>query len=125
MIMNNAERDQTRAITRIKKYSVLHVAFLIYALSMLIMKLASAYSAFSKMFILFYILSVAVMGIYALLWQQILKGMPLTIAYSNKSITVFWGMLIGLLVFNEVITLKKIMAAALIVVGIILIAREN
>ena len=73
-------------------------------------------------FVLFYGLVILLLGIYALLWQQIIKRMPLTTAYANKAVTVVWGMVWGALLFQEDITLQKCIGAAIIVVGVILYA---
>jgi len=104
---------------RIGDFLLLHAAFLIYAFCAVLMKIASGYDAFSYEFILYYVLAVGVMGIYAILWQQVLKRVPLTVAYSNKAITVLWGMILGWIIFNETITWKMIIGALIVVAGII------
>ena len=48
-----------------------------------------------------------ILGIYAICWQQIIKRIPLTLAYANKAVTVFWGMIRGMHFFSEIITVKK------------------
>ncbi len=76
-------------------------------------------------FVLFYGLVILLLGIYALLWQQIIKRMPLTTAYANKAVTVVWGMVWGALLFQEDITLQKCIGAAIIVVGVILMILQQ
>ena len=44
---------------------------------------------------------VAILGIYAIGWQQVIKRMPLTTAYANKAVTLVWGLVWGLLLFHE------------------------
>lgn len=64
--------------------------------------------------------------IYAFLWQQTLKRIPLTIAYVNKGITIVWSMLIGLIVFKEGISVKNLIGAFVVIMGMImLIYGEN
>ena len=60
------------------------------------------------------------LGIYAIVWQQIIKKLPLTVAYANKAITVVWGILWGILFFDESISFFKILGAMIIIAGIVL-----
>ena len=60
-----------------------------------------------------------------LAWQRILKYMPLTVAYANKGITIVWGMIWGAVLFNEAITLKTVIGAAIILVGIFMVVTNN
>ena len=65
------------------------------------------------------------MGIYAVLWQQILKRVPLVTAYANRAVTVIWGLIWGLLIFDERITIQKIVGAAIIVTGIMIVVKSD
>ena len=65
------------------------------------------------------------MFVYALLWQQILKRMDLTTAYANKPVGLVWGMIWGVLLFKETISLKMILGAAVIFVGIFLVVTSD
>ena len=60
------------------------------------------------------------LAVYALLWQQVLKKLPLNLAYASKSVTLIWGMMWGALIFNETISVGNIIGALLILAGIIL-----
>ena len=92
---------------KIKTYVLLHVLMLIFSLSPVCSKLAGQQPFLSFKFVLFYGLVILLLGIYALLWQQIIKRMPLTTAYANKAVTVVWGMVWGALLFQEDITLEE------------------
>ena len=107
---------------KIKTYVLLHVLMLIFSLSPVCSKLAGQQPFLSFKFVLFYGLVILLLGIYALLWQQIIKRMPLTTAYANKAVTVVWGRVWGALLFQEDITLQKCIGAAIIVVGVIVYA---
>ncbi|MBP3272394.1 MAG: EamA family transporter [Ruminococcus sp.] len=63
-----------------------------------------------------------ILMIYAVLWQQILKKMKLSTAYACKAVTVVWGMVWGVLFFNEQLTAKQLIGGALVVAGVILVA---
>ena len=75
---------------KIKTYVLLHVLMLIFSLSPVCSKLAGQQPFLSFKFVLFYGLVILLLGIYALLWQQIIKRMPLTTAYANKAVTGAW-----------------------------------
>lgn len=74
----------------------------------------------SLQFCLCYTGVLAILGIYAIGWQQIIKRMPLTTAFANKAVTVVWGIIWGFLFFHEEITLGKLLGAALVISGIVL-----
>ena len=107
---------------KIKTYVLLHALMLIFSLSPVCSKLAGQQPFLSFKFIFFYGLVILLLGIYALLWQQIIKRMPLTTAYANKAVTVVWGMVWGALLFQEDITPQKCIGAAIIVAGVMLYA---
>ena len=107
---------------KIKTYVLLHALMLIFSLSPVCSKLAGQQPFLSFKFIFFYGLVILLLGIYALLWQQIIKRMPLTTAYANKAVTVVWGMVWGALLFQEDITPQKCIGTAIIVAGVMLYA---
>ena len=65
-------------------YIVLIGAIFIYTTSGVFSKLASQQNFASLLYIAFLCGSVAVLGIYAVLWQQIIKRMPVGDAYLFK-----------------------------------------
>ena len=71
-------------------------------------------------FCLFYTGMLAVLVVYAIGWQQILKHLPLTVAFANKSITVIWGIIWGAVFFGEQITPTMIVGAVVVMAGIVL-----
>ncbi len=96
-------------------------AVLIYSLTTVISKLVSNYDFLSKEFILFYLLDFAVLGIYAVLWQQLLKKFELSIAYTNKAMTLLWSLLWSVMLFGESVTMPKIIGVALVIAGTIIL----
>lgn len=111
--------------TGFKQYVLLNILLMVYSLSSVCSKLASGEEVMSFRFMVLYGIIILLLGIYAVFWQQIIKIMPLTVAYANRAITVFWGMLWGLLIFQEKITVGKAVGAALVVAGIILFALSD
>jgi len=104
----------------IKTILILHCCLFLFSLSNVCSKQASSYDFLSGKFIIFYSLTILILGIYAIAWQQIIKRMPLSLAFANKAITVVWGLIWGLILFNENITIGKIIGVILLVTGIIL-----
>lgn len=111
--------------TNTKNYILLNVMLIVYSFSSVCSKMAAGETTISFRFLLFYGLVIFLLGIYALGWQQVLKKIPLTVAFANKAITVFWGMVWGFVIFHEKITLGKAAGAALVVVGIVLYALSD
>jgi drug/metabolite transporter (DMT)-like permease len=103
----------------------LHLILFLYSLESVCSKMAAAQEMFSFKFFLFYGLVLFFLFFYALAWQRILKYMPLTVAYANKGITIIWGMIWGAVLFNEAITLKTVIGAAIILVGIFMVVTNN
>lgn len=109
----------------VKRYVLLNILLMVYSLSSVCSKLAAGEEVMSARFILLYGIIILLLGIYAVFWQQIIKNMPLTAAYANRAVTVFWGMLWGLLIFKEKITPGKAVGVALVIAGIILFALSD
>ena len=103
----------------------MHLAFLVYTIYPLIGKFASRYEVLSLPFIALYCLVFAVLAVYALLWQQVLKRFSLSTAIANKSITIVWGMIFGFLFFKEKVSLKMLLGTILILSGIFLLSTEK
>lgn len=104
----------------IKFILLLNILLLVYSLSGILSKSAALEPFFSFKFILFYAGVIFLLGVYALFWQQIIKKLPLTVAYANKSISVIWGLVWGLLFFGEEITAGKLIGALMIVGGVVI-----
>ncbi len=105
---------------------LLQAVFFIYSISSVVSKLASNQETFSPAFILLYGVDVLVLGVYALLWQQVIKRFELSIAYANKAVTLLWALVWGIFLFHETITPWKIAGILLVMLGIfILNSREE
>lgn len=100
----------------------LHALLALYSLSSICGKLAAGFDFLSLGFILCYGGMIAVLGIYAIGWQQIIKRVPLTFAYANRAVTVVWGIIWGALFFHEGISPLKLFGAAIVLAGVVLYA---
>ena len=105
------------------KYIALVGTFFIYTTSGVFSKLASQREFLSPGYIVFLGCTVGVLGIYAVLWQQIIKRMHISKAYMFKGLTVIFGLLFANLIFGEIITLKNAIGTVFIISGITLFAR--
>jgi len=112
-------------MNKIKKYVLVHIMLLILSIGGILSKLASRYEFLSIPFILFYTGSLIVLFVYAVAWQQILKHMPLTVAYANKGMGLIWGMIFGNIFFGEIITLNMIIGAVIVFAGILMVVSDE
>ena len=103
----------------------LHLAIFLYSTTGIFTKMASGNPFLSVRFVLFYGAVILLMLIYAILWQQFLKIMPLNTAYANRSVSTVWTMLFGALLFHERITWTMILGAAIIIVGVRLVVTAD
>ncbi len=101
-------------------FLVLHAALLLYSCSGLFSKTAASFPFMSPKFLLFYAGMIFVLGVYALLWQQIIARLPITFAYASKAVTVIWGVVLGKLAFGEKVSHMQIIACGVIMLGTVL-----
>lgn len=111
--------------SRLKTLFALHLLLMVYSTSGILSKLAAGVDFLSWEFVGLYAGVIALLGLYAIGWQQILKRMALTSAFSNKAVTIVWGIVWGALFFGEPITLGKVIGAALIIAGVVLFAHAD
>ena len=96
---------------------------LVYACTSICTKMASQYEMLSWPCLLWIGGAVVVMGLYALLWQQIITRMPISTAYMFKGTSLIFVLLISSLLFGEAITTNNIIGSAIIITGIVLYAK--
>ena len=113
---DDTSNPRSRALVLI----ALHVLLLVYSLCGFFSKNASRQPFLSFEFCAFYAGMLAILVVYAIGWQQILKRMPLTVAFANKAITVVWGIVWGAVFFQEAITPLMIVGAVLVMAGVVL-----
>lgn len=111
--------------TSMKNILMLQGIIILYSISSVVAKLASKQETMSTGFILLYVLEVAILGVYAILWQQAIKKFELSIAYANRAMVVLWSMVWAVLMFDNKITPLNILGLALIVAGTVIVNREE
>lgn len=107
--------------SKIKSYILLHMIVFIYSMSSILTKKAALTEFLSMRFIILYGLVLVCMGVYAIVWQQVIKNLPLNAAFANKSVTIIWGMVWGSIFFNETITPKMVLGALIVITGVIMV----
>lgn len=103
----------------------LHLLFVLYSLTDLFGKMAASFAFDDMRFYLLYGAVLAVLFLYAIGWQQVIKHLPLTTAFSNRAVTVFWGLVWGVLFFQEELNFAKVLGAIIVIAGVILYARAD
>ena len=109
---------------KINKYVYLHLLLFFFSFCGVFSKLASNNEFLSLKFCVFYRISIIILGVYAILWQQILKKIPLTTAFFNKAVTIIWGMIWGIVFFKEAITVNMVIGAIIVLVGVGLVVKD-
>lgn len=110
---------------KVRYIVILQCVYFFFSLFGICTKLAAQHPVFSRQFFVFYGLSLVNMFVYAVIWQIILKRMPLVVAYSNKAVTLLWGLLWGRCFFGEEITVLKLVGTVIVGVGIILVVSDG
>jgi len=96
---------------------------MVYASVGVCTKMAALQTPFSWPYLLWFGGAVAVIGTYAILWQQVLRRIELSTAYMFKGTTLIFTMLIAALLFGETITIPNIVGSVIIIIGITILAR--
>ena len=75
-------------------------------------------------FILCYGIEILILGVYAILWQQIIKRFDLSVAYANRSIALLWSMIWAVLLFHETVTVKNLIGVVIVIAGTMIVNGE-
>lgn len=95
----------------------------VYACTSIFTKMASRQEMLSWPYLLWIMGAVGVMGVYALLWQQVIAKMPLSTAYMFKGTSLVFVLLFSALLFGEAITMNNVIGSVIIILGIVLFAK--
>lgn len=107
---------------KLYSYIFLIISFLIYSLTSVFTKLASMSVFLSFQYLLFLCGAICVIGVFAMLWQQIIRRLPVSDAFMWKGTAIIWTMLLANIIFGEPITIRNIIGSIIIIVGIALYA---
>lgn len=130
--INNNEKVETKLDVNkkdkkkfIKNIIILQVIILIYTLSTVTAKFASQEEFLSLKFILFYGIEIFILGVYAILWQQIIKKFEISVAYANRAMSLLWSIVWAILFFGEQITLKNVIGVIIVIIGTIIVNSDE
>ena len=62
-----------------------------------------------------------ILGIYAVLWQQIIKRFELSVAYANRAMVLVWSMLWAVIIFHNEMTAQNLSGVALVIAGTVIV----
>lgn len=119
---NTTKKDKKKFI---KNIIILQVIILIYTLSTVTAKFASNEEFLSFKFILFYGLEIFILGVYAILWQQIIKKFEISVAYANRAMSLLWSIVWAIVFFGEQITLKNVIGVIIVIIGTIIVNSDE
>lgn len=108
----------------IKQIFLLQAIIIIYTISGVMAKFASAGETLEKM-ILFFGLDLMFLGIYAICWQQMIKLFPLSVAYANRAMALLWSAIWAKIIFGEQIGLKQMVGIVLVIIGTMVINTDK
>jgi len=120
---------ETLSTTRVplKDFLLLHITLLLYAVVSVLGKYAGVNLAIKEttLALVFMTLEFLALGVYAILWQQTLRRMPLSFAYSNKGVCTLWACLFGLIFFGESLTWGKAIGIVVVLLGVWLVVSDH
>lgn len=106
-----------------KAYVIILFAFLVYSFASVFSKMASEHAFLSGPYLLWLGCAILMLGLFAVLWQQIIKRMPISDAYMFKGTSLIFVLLFSHLFFGEAITVNNLLGAAIIIGGIAFFAK--
>lgn len=106
---------------------LLHGTLLVYAAASVFAKFSGSHMAESAWLLTLVFLGMEAFCLlgYSILWQQVLKRMPLHFAYSNKGVCTLWTALAGVLLFGETITLGKAVGIIVVLIGVMIVVTDH
>lgn len=110
---------------RVKDILLLQLIIGVYTLSGVMAKFAAKADFLSLQFFMFYGMEIFILGVYAILWQQIIKKFELMVAYANKSIAILWSLIWASAIFSEHITLGNIVGILVVLTGTMVVNSEE
>ena len=103
-----------------KWFLILHLSLIVNSTAGIASKMAGRQKFLSFGFCFWYGLVLVITFMFALVWQQVLKHMSLTFAFTNKPITVIYSLIWGATVFGENVSPKMVIGSLVILAGIII-----
>ena len=122
--MNPTETKKKRKITPLQ-ILLLQAVVLLYTTAGIFAKLASAHALLSLPFLLLFGAEFAVLALYAVLWQQLIKRIDLSFAYANRATAIVWSMLWAAVIFHEALTVQNFIGVGIVLAGTVLVNTDH
>ena len=119
------KEKEVKKKTKIRDICILQAVIAVYTLSTVFAKFASGQEFLSFKFILFYGIEILILGVYAIIWQQLIKKFDISVAYANKAMGLLWSIVWAILIFNETITIKNVIGVIIVIAGTIIVNSED
>jgi drug/metabolite transporter (DMT)-like permease len=111
--------------SKLLSYVLLYIGYFLYSIVLVLAKFAGEYPLFSFNALLLYFFAFCFLGVFAILYQQVLKGLPLTVAYANRVITIPLGIMWGYILFSEEIRLNFLLGIIMVICGVVILVTKN
>lgn len=115
-------------MNRTKDYIRLHLNIFLFSFTSVFSKCASIqYSRGgleNPLLYLYLFLMLANCGIYAIMWQRVIKKFELSTAYANRSVYLIWSQIWAVIVFKENLTWNNIVGLVIVLIGVVMV-QEN
>ena len=79
----------------------------------------------SFQFILYYGLEMVILGVYAIVWQQLIKKFEISVAYANKAMGLLWSIVWAILIFKDTVTIKNVIGVIIVIIGTMIVNSED
>ena len=109
----------------IKNILILQIVVVIYTLSSVVAKFATGKELFSFSYFLFYGLEIVILGVYAILWQQMIKKFDLSVAYASRAMALLWSAIWAVVLFHAKMDGKQLAGILLVVLGTVIVNTDN
>ncbi|MEG0742774.1 MAG: EamA family transporter [Clostridia bacterium] len=112
---------------RVPNALLLHGTLFLYAIVSVFGKLAGLRMAAQEQSATLFFLGLEFLTllVYTVLWQLVLKRMPLGYAYSSKGVCTLWTCLFGLCFFGESLTWGKAIGIAVVLIGVWIVVSDH
>ncbi|MCR9119690.1 MAG: hypothetical protein NXI22_22380 [bacterium] len=106
-------------LVMLKKTAILQSVLMIIVCVAVTLKFAATNFPFkSWQYIALFVLCFGILGVYAIVWQKVLKSFTLIEAYSNKAISGFWFLILGYFLFGDSISIWNFVGVMIITFGV-------
>ena len=118
-------KNEGKKKAKLKDIFMLQIVIAIYTLSTVCAKFASGQEFMSFQFILYYGLEMVILGVYAIVWQQLIKKFEISVAYANKAMGLLWSIVWAILIFKDTVTIKNVIGVVIVIIGTMIVNSED